>query len=320
MKRVEKLLCVFLSVLMMASLSACNSGGTGGTTTKQTSGTKAQDGEETKTAETEGGETTQASVSEPFNFRYFVFSGSPDQGELDAQEYQVLADRIEADLGLDVTIEIFTTTFNDSPNMINTKLAAGELDAWHAGVPDYMDKDMAEPLDDLLNQYGQNILKLYEDDDWNAVKRNGTILCMPTFSSAPSYVVTWWRKDLSDKYGLEVPKSLEEFEEAMTTIMAGEPDMVGFSSMHTQWIFQSSLGGGVPKTVFTDDSNTQFKPFFVTSYSGMFYDDEPYYKEWLTMLQRWYKNGIINPEAFTMSPEKYEDLKNQNRLISASDG
>ncbi|TBL78244.1 extracellular solute-binding protein [Paenibacillus thalictri] len=100
-------------------------------------------------------------------------------------------------------IQMFAT--NDIPDVvqgdggINGKEMAGSI---QAGV--FM------PLDDLLQKYGQNLLKKIPQEAWERMKYQGKIYGIPEFLSNPSRRSTWIRKDLLDKTGLPVPKTVDE--------------------------------------------------------------------------------------------------------------
>lgn len=66
------------------------------------------------------------------------------------------------------------------------------------------------PLDDLLKKHGQNLLKKIPKDAWDQVTYQGKIYAIPEYLSNPSRRATWVRKDLLDKAGLKVPKTVEE--------------------------------------------------------------------------------------------------------------
>jgi len=101
-------------------------------------------------------------------------------------------------------IQMFAT--NDIPDVVqgsggvNGKEMAGSV---KAGV--FM------PLDDLLKQHGQNLLKKIPKDAWDNVSYNGKIYAIPEYLSNPSRRATFIRKDLLDKAGLPVPKTVDEY-------------------------------------------------------------------------------------------------------------
>ncbi|RTE09925.1 extracellular solute-binding protein [Paenibacillus whitsoniae] len=101
-------------------------------------------------------------------------------------------------------IQMFAT--NDIPDVVqgsggvNGKEMAGSV---KAGV--------FQPLDELLQKYGQNLLKKVPKEAWDNVTYNGKIYAIPEYLSNPSRRAVFIRKDLLDKTGLGVPKTVDEY-------------------------------------------------------------------------------------------------------------
>ncbi|WP_164821567.1 extracellular solute-binding protein [Paenibacillus koleovorans] len=68
------------------------------------------------------------------------------------------------------------------------------------------------PLDDLLQKYGQNLLKKIPKEAWDRVKYNGKIMGIPAYNAYPNTLATYVRKDMMDKAGIkQAPKTVDEF-------------------------------------------------------------------------------------------------------------
>ncbi|KRE57673.1 extracellular solute-binding protein [Paenibacillus sp. Soil750] len=67
------------------------------------------------------------------------------------------------------------------------------------------------PLDDLLKQYGPNLLKMVPKAAWESVSYNGKIYGIPEYLSNPSRRATYIRTDLLAKTGLQAPKTVDDF-------------------------------------------------------------------------------------------------------------
>ncbi|MCU6794473.1 MULTISPECIES: extracellular solute-binding protein [Paenibacillus] len=66
------------------------------------------------------------------------------------------------------------------------------------------------PLDDLLKEYGQDLLKAIPKEAWNEVKYNGKIYAIPEYLSSSTRRATFIRKDLLDQTGLPAPKTVDD--------------------------------------------------------------------------------------------------------------
>ncbi len=71
------------------------------------------------------------------------------------------------------------------------------------------------PLDDLLKQHGQDLLKKIPKAAWDKVTYNGKIYAIPEWLGNPSRRATWIRADLLEKTGLKEPRTVEEYLEVM---------------------------------------------------------------------------------------------------------
>jgi putative aldouronate transport system substrate-binding protein len=75
-----------------------------------------------------------------------------------------------------------------------------------------IDGGVALPLDDLLEEHGQNILALYPDEVWDNLRRlqGGAIYWLPNKGSPNTYRVGMIRRDWLDRVGLDVPTTKQE--------------------------------------------------------------------------------------------------------------
>lgn len=87
------------------------------------------------------------------------------------------------------------------------------------------------PLDDLLEQYGQNILEKVDPRALEAAKRNGEILAVPgqgAYSPSLGFV---FKKELVDKYNIDYKNinTLEELVPYLELLKEKEPDIIPLS-------------------------------------------------------------------------------------------
>ncbi|MBW7455466.1 extracellular solute-binding protein, partial [Paenibacillus sepulcri] len=67
------------------------------------------------------------------------------------------------------------------------------------------------PLDDLLQKYAPNLMKLIPIAAWETASYEGKIYGIPEFLKSPSRRATYIRTDLLEKTGLQAPKTVDEF-------------------------------------------------------------------------------------------------------------
>lgn len=190
-------------------------------------------------------------------------------------------------------VQMFAT--NDIPDVVqgsggvNGKEMAGSVEA---GV--FM------PLDELLKKYGQNLLKKVPKEAWENVTYQGKIYAIPEYLSNPSRRATWIRKDLLDKTGLPVPKTVDEY---MNVLRAFKKLGVENPYMGRQDFKYADTFFGpydvYPYLSMFEEVNGQVQPKFM--------DNENMMKA-LQTYKTMYDEGLINKEFATINPTNYKNL------------
>lgn len=81
-----------------------------------------------------------------------------------------------------------------------------------------IDEGVAIPLDDLLEEHGQNILAMLTESEWETVRSqssDGQIYYIPEVNAADRYPVGLIRQDWLDRVGLPMPTTRDEFVEVL---------------------------------------------------------------------------------------------------------
>ncbi len=167
-------------------------------------------------------------------------------------------------------------------------------------------------LNDIIDKNSPNIKKYFEENPkiekavstidgdiyGYPMTRGGDILC--TFYGGMI------RKDLLEKAGLEVPETISEWETVLTA----------FKDMGIKYPLSYSLSIG----------NLNIAPIFMCAYNvaNSFYMDgdtikfgplEPGYKEYLTLMNKWYQNGLLDKDF----PSNDTDAKRLPSLVINSE-
>ena len=201
----------------------------------------------------------------------------------------------------------------------NLLLASGDLpDAFYNSqftdyeLITYGEDGTIIPLEDLIDQYAPNLKKLLEErpDIKAAITApNGHIYGLPTWEenelgTNPFFHVinTQWL----DKLGLKFPETLDEYTNALVAFKTKDPngngkaDEIPLSFMHMQWCMDiAGLFGafGLP-------DNLEHR--IVRDGKVIFTATQPEYKEALKYFnEKWYKQGLIDPESFTQDAPQY---------------
>lgn len=130
---------------------------------------------------------------------------------------QAAADKfMEENPGVNINIETFS--WSDFYTKWTTGLASGNVPDMSTALPGHvvemMDAEAIVPLDDLIDDIGRD---RFSEAALSEGEKDGECYSVPLYSHAQ---VMWYRKDLLDAAGLEVPTTWEEFAEAAKTLTA----------------------------------------------------------------------------------------------------
>jgi ABC-type glycerol-3-phosphate transport system substrate-binding protein len=235
----------------------------------------------------------------------------------DTEIFKLVSQKLKAKLGYDVKFEIMGSeagvTLLEKENLL---LASGDL-------PDILDiwwneRMMAEgtvrmEVADLQKwmpltyQSLTGVMKdlgLDETLTWNRFKRNGKLVQIPNCSYEASIPVgIAWRKDLLDKWGLPIPKTLQEWETAFKRFKQEFPDLYPYGGMGGEMTFASfsAIIGGGP-----------YAPWHWYLREGKLVNGavQPELKETYKVLADWWKKGYIDPESTIMNNDNHWNLFN----------
>lgn len=208
------------------------------------------------------------------------------------------------------------TEYNEKKNLL---LASSDLpDAFYgAGFTDYelitYGKDgTIIPLEKLIEQNAPNLSKLMKErPDLKAAMTapDGHIYGLPTWEenelgTNPFFHVI--NKAWLDKLGLPMPKTLDEYTNALTAFKEKDPngngkkDEIPLSFMHMQWCMD--IGGIFGAFGMPDNLDHRI----VRNGKVIFTAIQPEYKTALTYFnEKWFQKGLVDLESFTQQAPQY---------------
>lgn len=154
-------------------------------------------------------------------------------------------------------------------------------------------------LTDLVQQQTPDLYKSIPSLVWDGAKINGKIYSVPTYKD--SSMTQYWVFDDTyvKKYNLDVPniKTFEDLDKAFTTIKKGEG-----KSVYPLTMIQNDAFSGMLNNYDDMTLGLQFLGVKVDDKSRKVVStlDQPDTMAQLKMLNKWYKEGIINPDAPTL--------------------
>lgn len=173
-----------------------------------------------------GGNREEAPDTSAPQVEVMVYSKAEVSADVDINDNQVI-DRIRTETGVDAvwsflpedsTAERLAVMFasGDAPDII-------ELDD-KTQVARYATQGVLAPLNDALESHGTYLLENIPAQDWAAVTSEGNIYAIPrpaNYTTTPRAMVV--RKDWLDRYGLDVPRTPQEFLEVLRVFRDEDP-------------------------------------------------------------------------------------------------
>ncbi|RAP76725.1 ABC transporter substrate-binding protein [Paenibacillus montanisoli] len=236
---------------------------------------------------------------DPYNI-VMVFPGpEPKDQKLVLDEVnKILTKKINA------TLEIKSIDWSAWGDKTNLMFASDEpfdlmFTAGWFGFTQQVAKGQFIPLDDLVNQYGQDFLKTIDPAIVDAARVGGKLYGMVANKEFAADKGLILRKDLVEKYKFDLSqvKELADMEPLFKTIKENEPGVTPFittggaspSAMILDYGYYDMLGEGPGELV---RSGTELKVINKI--------EDPKYMEYAKLMRKWYEAGYINKDAATL--------------------
>ncbi|MGL5521343.1 MAG: extracellular solute-binding protein, partial [Cetobacterium sp.] len=231
---------------------------------------------------------------------FLVFNGMPLSDEWEVYK--------KAEEATGVKIKSYASKNNtDSTQAYNLMLASNDFsDIIAYRVPDLeklgSDGGMI-PLNDLIDKHAPNIKKFIEENPRykkDMYSLDGKIYAIPTYYDLDKLSVSsglFIRTDWLKKFGLPVPKTLEEAENALTIFK--EQDANGNGRKDEVGIFVRGNIQAALNNLTGIFGARPYKTFYVENDQVTFATLDPNFKEAVKLSADWYKKGLIDKEVFT---------------------
>lgn len=180
------------------------------------------------------------------------------------------------------------------------------------------------PLDDLINKYGKDIQAIYEQYPLTKALNmsDGHIYSISTVIAGSQTVTPYThlvRKDWLDKLGLKEPETIDEWYTVLKAFKENDPngngkaDEIPLSAPGHVWYFMKLGEAWGLHPFYTcgwyPDSNGKMQYEFIDSR----------YKEFLTWLNKLYKEGLIDKEFLTINTDQLKGKISRNIIGAVPD-
>lgn len=226
--RVVKMVVALMAVLLVTVVSACspNGGIDGGTGANRDAATESNTSAGQEPEHQPGPEP--AEPLDPVTLKIVLPGDRPaDMDNVLAEAESRMKDT------LNVKLDVVFVPWADIDAKTQLMLSTGEeIDLMFDAPWNHMDQMIAggfyEPLDDLLQQYGRNILATNSQNTWDANKRDGKIMAIPL--GVDNYLGFSFavREDILQQLGNPPINSYEDLVDIAYTVREKFPDMVPY--------------------------------------------------------------------------------------------
>lgn len=207
--------------------------------------------------------------------------------------------KIEELTGFDLE---WTTLADGSVDTLNLLLTSGncpDLIQFGAAEPivDLVNKGAVACLDDALDAYGEGLLELIPEDVLGANKINGSVYFLPRYTGGISIGTIALRQDILEELGLEVPVTIEDWDEVLATVKE-ETDLIPYmfytGSNADYMEFGAAFGVGMnrPTYFYVDENGECSIPMLSENGYAL-----------IEKLNEWYKAGYFE-EDYAVSTDK----------------
>ncbi|NQX64234.1 extracellular solute-binding protein [Paenibacillus qinlingensis] len=212
-------------------------------------------------------------------------------------------------------------------DQFNLMMATGKLpdviyNQWSVNFPDKAIKDgRILRLNELIEKNAPNLSKYLKDNPnirKSITSDDGNIYAFPSIGSDPQVFVyhgLMIRKDWLDKLNLQPPKTIEEWEKVLIAFRDGDPNGNGKKDEIPFFYRQTDMESSYPFLGAYGLTTGFYQEGGVVKYGPA----QPKYKDFLTLMNNWYKAGLIDKDYLT-SDAKIRDGKMLDNQLGSMAG
>lgn len=179
------------------------------------------------------------------------------------------------------------------------------------------------PLNNLIEQYAPNIKKAMEDIPYmksSITSPDGNIYALPQVNECyhcDNALKVWMNKAWLDKFGMQVPTTTEEFYQVLKAFKEKDPngngkqDEIPLTGSDEMWT--GNVTAFLMNAFIVDDYTEKTTGTFlrVVNDKVEFVANTEEWKQGLEYLNKLYKEGLIDPAAFTQNADAIQQLANR---------
>ncbi|CAN7761247.1 extracellular solute-binding protein [Paenibacillus sp. LjRoot153] len=212
-------------------------------------------------------------------------------------------------------------------DQFNLIMAAGKLPDiiytnWVSNSPDKAIKDgKILRLNEIIDTYAPNLSKLLQDKPYlkkQITSGEGNIFAFPFIADDPPIFAhhgLMLRKDWLDQLNLQLPATIDDWEKVLTAFRDGDPNRNGKKDEIPFYYRKIDMENSYPFIGAFGITTGFYQNGGVVKYGPA----EPQFKDFLTLMNKWYKAGLIDRDYLT-SDTKIRDGKMLDNQLGAMAG
>lgn len=226
-----------------------------------------------------------------------------------------LNDRLKKDLNM--KLELTYIPWSNYSQKLELALSTGEdYDLFWYGAPFvsyYYTKGYIQPLDELLGQHGEDLVKHIPEGNFKQYEIDRKLWAIPSqaFTSAGKFSSVMVRQDLLEKVGMSEINTIADLEQFFKSMQAIDPSYYGY--------LETDRGHEMLWRELTDRNYSSLDErmlFIVDEDSGemLSYVETELYKQVAQLRESWVKQGIIDINLVGNPAAKF-DQENAGKLL-----
>ncbi|MFD0960045.1 ABC transporter substrate-binding protein [Paenibacillus chungangensis] len=271
----KRLLSSALLIVMLVSLiSACGS-----------SNNNAGNGEGAATGDTKENKLVKLNV-------VMMSTNKDDKDEVVKAVNEITREKLNIEM--DVTFISYGNYVQQTTMMLSSGKGVDLLPIYMTPLATAANNGQIIPLTKLLDQYGQGLVEAIGAEYIESGRVGNDIYGITTGRDLAKAYGFEMRKDLADKYNIDYENitTLDQLEEALMTIRENEPNIIPVVPPNGELVRNwgwDPLGDDMTNLGVLMDFGKELK--VVNLY------ETDFYKDFVTRMNRWYKNGLIMQDA-----------------------
>ena len=249
----------------------------------------------------------------------FFTAVEPSQDEL-----QVVEDAINkiSESEINVHVDLLPVSIGNYDQQINLMIAGNEkldlIATFFAGSSSFTSmqaQNQCMPLNDLLDEYGQDIAMLFDEDILETCSKEGELLGVPMYKDNVSNIYLSMRTDILEELGLlekaQEIKSIADLEEIYTAVVENT-DLIPIASnsaagpLHAfNVLFTGNFEDGI---VFSKMANEYIGTLSTDPDKVVNLYGTPEYKASVELVKDWYNKGFVYKDSETSTDSNYVQI------------